>query len=579
MASTLGKDVLARLDALLRREYSRERDKSISNIVSAYAGAYEYIIDQLLKHKKPTTKKEVGKFMSDMATLQTDIYPVLENTYKRELKKMGGLGVQHTADWNTAALTLGGLAGLGMNQISKLSQIPDKTFEEQYNGYRFKDNTKLSQRIWAPRDHSVIMSVIQQQVSRGVPFSEIAQNLQKYSKTGNGYKNAFNLIYSESNYAYHNAQLEAAREFNDMNPYYEIVIEQYLSATHKVPDICDVYAGVYRLTDPIPMCPRHPGCNCGQRQLILGADDPRLLERINGTSNKIQAFQKSQLFEQSTGNVKFGVDLGVLDKLKSTQSKLAEMEPQDYKLQQEGGLELIDPLNAKEPMYHGTTRRGVYEDIMQQGFKTGKQLGRNEIDFVYFGDSQSAKYYSSTNGGQIIPADASKLKLLNVPYETWYGQKGKNNGIWQNQAKIKEIMGGYDGIKVVRDGVPTDYAVKPEAANKAAGYSNPLSLFLRGAKSDIDLLKENVVPTMKYGRTSGGLEQQSVNTYDAMFEIIERKYTGQQHNKMLQALVNVIPSNDAVGKQVAKLASSLYGIKPQATKQIPYKQFDNVVYR
>src|SRR5690606_33122296 len=89
--------------------------------------------------------------------------------------------------------------------------------------------------------------------------------------------------------------VEAVRAWNsDPESEFKLLIEQYLSPMHRVYCICDILAGVYDPSKPIPKIPRHPNCNCGQRTLI---DNPTNRKRVMSAEERIREAGLDDQFE------------------------------------------------------------------------------------------------------------------------------------------------------------------------------------------------------------------------------------------------------------------------------------------
>lgn len=276
---------IQRVDAQARRDFILKKDAAIKAITAIYGGAFEYIanfIEQspslfLGQNKRIESLIQVGQAMD-----QTQ--PVIESRFREEV---AGLASAGSAAFTTQLLS----SGIRIKQSvgDRIALVPKATSRFIMDTPAYSDQLSVSQRIWGRKKYDVA-SIVNTGILQGKPPNEIADEVRKYSLSGNGFNNAFRLVYGELTRTYSKARLESVRQWNtDPDARFKIIIEQYLSNTHSVFDICDVLAGFYDPDDYVPVLGRHPECNCGEREHIL---TPELAKKIRSLDSRLDEYRR-----------------------------------------------------------------------------------------------------------------------------------------------------------------------------------------------------------------------------------------------------------------------------------------------
>lgn len=274
-----------RLEDIYRREYTSLQKKSVKEITGAYHRAYEYMAQRLISSRYARNPALIPVLMRELNDVITETQPSIEEQFIREIETM----VRHGSGTVVQPLLSNGVTGAEA-LAQELETLP-ATIARQAIVYNYTDNEKrrpLSQAIWDPKKRVGILSTVNNGIRAEKSPFEIADELMAYVENGAGFYEAFRLAYTEMVYAHRRADAVAIAQWNysDVSDF-TIVVEQYLSSTHREYDICDVLAGTYKI-DEAPTIPRHPQCNCGERK--------RVLEEMEGKLDTIQ--QRTKLYRQ-----------------------------------------------------------------------------------------------------------------------------------------------------------------------------------------------------------------------------------------------------------------------------------------
>lgn len=273
-----------RIQEILRQQYILVKDQEIRKLLSTYNGSVDYVLQLLLNNPDFTRAKKWDiDLKRAVDTALDETLPAIIEAYNTAITRMleigagsllltlseGGANVSRPVEKKVNSLIQFGANDL-ISKGGAISNVLSTMAGSQKGGF------SISSNIWDTNRKNDIYSLIRQGIARGDAPFKIAESIKQYSIKGNGFKNAFRLAYTELTHAHAIAQVESVRAWNESgdNQFY-LLIEQYLSPLHSQPCICEVLAGLYDPAKAIPKIPRHPHCNCGQRQVIKNARNAR----------------------------------------------------------------------------------------------------------------------------------------------------------------------------------------------------------------------------------------------------------------------------------------------------------------
>lgn len=318
-----------RLEEQFRNEFIILKNESIKSVVASYSDAIDFVNSIIVSSKNARTGNTQA-LLEEINKALNETYPGLERTFRNELNVLNTHSIQSIV----TPLRLEGvvLTTELMNTLTTMPKlISDAKFMSEIPApivdiIGVQDQVQLtgiplSERIWSIDKRTEVLTQVRDGIaSKQTPF-QIAENLKTNSLTGNLFNNAYRLAYSETTYSYSYAKVAGARKWNDdPDAKFEIAIEQYLSPTHSTYDICDELAGTYRLKERIPSIGRHPGCNCGQRQIIVTG-------RTKFVDTNI--FMKQSLGAAGPINMLTGVDEGIKAKAQELMNKALEIKAKE----------------------------------------------------------------------------------------------------------------------------------------------------------------------------------------------------------------------------------------------------------
>lgn len=308
-------ELINRIQDLLRQQYILIKDEEIRRLLALYNGSIDYLISLLLLNSSFQSGNLDSTIARTVNEALTNAKPQMESGYDRALRNMIDVGASALTvvmlegrqrigsktqikveslveNGATRLLNEGGAASavFGEDIDNKTKSVAKAITKNVAN----VQNPTLSENIWGESSDE-ILSIIKDGFREGLSPYNVAEKIKTYSLSGDGFKNAFRLAYTELTHAHSVAQVEAIRAWNsDPVSEFKLLIEQYLSPMHRVYCICDVLAGVYDPSKPIPKIPRHPNCNCGQRTLI---DNPTNRKRVMSVDERIRAADLDEDFE------------------------------------------------------------------------------------------------------------------------------------------------------------------------------------------------------------------------------------------------------------------------------------------
>lgn len=284
-------ETINRIQDLLRQQYIVLKDSEIRRLIEYYNGSIDYLLEVLLTTPSFTNASRYSYQLADIVSTTLDsTRPTLENEFAKSLGRMLDIG----ASWLTimllesrvkvgkkTQLAIGDILQSGSSLVSEGRIIDTANITPRANV-----PLSISSNIWDIDSKNKINSIIQDGFLEGLSPFVIAQQIKQYSISGDGLSNAYRLAYTELTHAHAVAQVEAVRAWNaDPEGEFKLLIEQYLSPLHKIYCVCDILAGVYDPSKPIPKIPRHPHCNCGQRTLI---DNPENRKKIVSIEERLK---------------------------------------------------------------------------------------------------------------------------------------------------------------------------------------------------------------------------------------------------------------------------------------------------
>lgn len=308
-------ELINRVQDLLRQRYILLKDEEIRRILSLYNGSIDYLIQLLLLNNSFQSAQGLDASIISTVNQALDTSrPTIESGYTRALNNMIDIGA--------SAITVAMLEGrqkIGSKTQAKVEQLlttgaqrllneggaasailgqdvdnKTKSTAKSISGNVANKTLSISENIWGD-SREQILGIIKDGFTNGLSPYSIAEQIKRFSISGDGFKNAFRLAYTELTHAHSVAQVEAVRAWNsDPDSEFKLLIEQYLSPLHTVFCICDVLAGVYDPSKPMPKIPRHPNCNCGQRTLI---DNKKNRGLVMSVDERIRAANLDEDFE------------------------------------------------------------------------------------------------------------------------------------------------------------------------------------------------------------------------------------------------------------------------------------------
>src|SRR5690606_33829087 len=228
-------ELINRVQDLLRQQYILIKDEEIRRLLALYNGSIDYLISLLLLNQEFQNAKALDKAIIGVVNQAFDNQQgVMESGFTRALNSMIDIGA--------SALTVAMLEGrekIGRKTQSKVEQLVSTGATRLLNeggaahavfGEDIDNKTKsvaksitknsanlnnitLSENIWGTSREDV-MAIIRKGFSEGLSPYNVAERIKAYSISGDGFKNAFRLAYTELTHAHSVAQVEAVRAWN-----------------------------------------------------------------------------------------------------------------------------------------------------------------------------------------------------------------------------------------------------------------------------------------------------------------------------------------------------------------------------
>lgn len=270
---------LNKFDTEFRRDFIIRKDKGIKSIVGVFSGAYSYIGKEL-STSVPYKAKDKQGILSLASELYDSAFPTIQKRLEREFLAIGNLGLNHFV----IPITVGNVP-INEQLRQSLNTLPDSVTDLIMNQKTYQDNLSVNDRAYS---YKANMLAYTSSVFGGE--EDISVKLDTYGTSGQGYKSAFGLSYHELTKVYSKTRVESTRNWNsDPDALFRIVIEQYLSNTHNIYDICDELAGFYDPDKPVPILPRHLRCNCGEREHVETKEIRAKIIDFNDIVNKAKS--------------------------------------------------------------------------------------------------------------------------------------------------------------------------------------------------------------------------------------------------------------------------------------------------
>lgn len=292
--ATLNQADYNRIQQEIRDQFILQKDKSIQDIINNYYGSMRYIIERFLASRFSVVPELTDDLMRDILAAISETQGTMEGAFSRNLGLMYDNGI---------ALVLTPALFFDRNTAPFQSVIAPKK-NKTISGLLYEEgvsNLSISENIWNIDAKTDIFKIIRDGMTAGQTSFQIAEQLEQYSISGDGFYNAYRLAYTELTHANALSQIEAIRDWNKEGDF-KILIEQYLSPMHRQYCICDILAGFYDPDKPVPKIPRHPNCNCGQRQFIATDELEKQVSSISEKLREAEYGRDNQILQEVGAN-------------------------------------------------------------------------------------------------------------------------------------------------------------------------------------------------------------------------------------------------------------------------------------
>lgn len=401
--ATLNQADYNRIQEQIRNQFILEKDKAIQDIITTYYGSMRYIIERYLASQFSVLPTISDDLIREILSAISETQGTMEGSFSRNLGAMFDNGV---------ALVLTPALFFDRN-VAPFQSVIEPKKQQTLSNLLYKEgvsNLSISENIWNINYKTDIFKIIRDGMASGQSSFQIAESLEQYSISGDGFYNAYRLAYTELTHANALSQIEAVRDWNKEGDF-KILIEQYLSPMHRQYCICDILAGFYDPDKPVPKIPRHPNCNCGQRQYI---STPELEKQVSSVSEKLREAEFGR-------DNQVLLDLGVDPKkvLAKSQNKWnAQLEYITQKLkgadQQKALQALANTVDVNDPV--GKTVSGILKNLYKVERQSSFALPSTSSDVSKTPNSISIKGTKlDLTQKEIDFLNASGVKILTKP--------------------------------------------------------------------------------------------------------------------------------------------------------------------